>query len=49
VYRQHGVDAEGKVIGEHVATGLRPKFLPFLESKGFVISPDTFAPRRERR
>jgi len=49
VYRQQGVDAEGKVIGEHVATGLRPKFLPLLESKGIAISPDTFAPRRERR
>ena len=44
LYRQHGVDDEGNVIGEHVATGLRPKFLALLESKGIHLSPDMFAP-----
>ncbi len=48
VYRQHGVDAEGRVVGEHVATGLRPKLLGLLESKGLHLSPDTFAPRRDK-
>lgn len=44
VYRQHGVDQEGRVIGQHVATGLRPKFLPLLESKGIYLSPELFTP-----
>jgi pilus assembly protein CpaF len=47
VYRQHGIDAEGRVVGEHVATGLRPKFLGLLESKGFRLSPETFAVGRD--
>ena len=44
LYRQHGLDEKGNVIGEHFATGLRPKFLPLLESKGIHISPEMFAP-----
>jgi len=42
VYRQQGVDQDGKVIGEHVATGLRPRILPLLESRGIYLSPDIF-------
>jgi pilus assembly protein CpaF len=45
LYRQTGVDATGKVIGEHIATGLRPRFLPLLESKGIHLAPEIFAPR----
>ena len=45
LYRQTGVDATGKVIGEHMATGLRPRFLPLLESKGVHLSPEIFAPQ----
>jgi len=44
LYRQRGVDGNGNVVGEHYATGLRPKFLPLLESKGIHLSPDMFAP-----
>ena len=44
VFRQQGVDKDGKVIGQHVATGLRSKFLPLLESKGIYLSPDIFTP-----
>jgi len=43
LYRQRGVDADGKVLGEHDATGLRPKFLGFLASKGIHLSPEMFA------
>jgi len=46
-YRQHGVDSEGGTIGEHVATGLRPKFLGSLENKGIHLSPEIFSPRRD--
>jgi pilus assembly protein CpaF len=49
LFKQTGVDAEGKVIGEHTATGLRPKFLPLLESKGIHLSPDIFAPQGGKR
>ncbi|HEY3379243.1 MAG TPA: CpaF family protein [Armatimonadota bacterium] len=49
VFRQYGVDKDGKVIGEHVATGLRPKFLPLLESKGIFLPNDIFTPRGERK
>ena len=48
-HRQHGVDAEGRVVGEHAATGLRPKFLDLLESKGIQLPPEMFALRREKR
>jgi len=44
VFRQQGVDANGRVIGRQVATGLRPKLLPALESKGIHLSPDMFTP-----
>jgi len=43
-YRQQSVDRDGKVIGRHVATGLRPKFVPILESKGIYLSPEMFTP-----
>jgi len=46
VYRQQGVDETGKVIGEHTATGLRPKFLSLLASRGMRISADLFDPAR---
>jgi pilus assembly protein CpaF len=45
LYRQRGLDEHGKVIGEHVATGLRPKFLPLLESRGIHLSADMFDPK----
>ena len=45
LYRQRGLDENGKVIGEHVATGLRPKFLPLLESRGIHLSADMFDPK----
>jgi pilus assembly protein CpaF len=48
LYRQYGVDAEGRTVGEHLATGLRPKFLGLLESKGIHLSPEIFAPRRDK-
>ncbi|UCH36151.1 MAG: CpaF family protein [Armatimonadota bacterium] len=45
LYKQSGVDETGKVIGEHVATGLRPGFLPLLASKGIHLPADMFAPQ----
>jgi pilus assembly protein CpaF len=45
LYKQSGVDESGKVIGEHTATGLRPRFLPLLQSRGIHLAPDMFAPQ----
>ena len=44
-YKQSGVDETGKVIGDHAATGLRPRFLPLLASKGIHLPADMFAPQ----
>lgn len=41
---EEGVDANGKVVGQIVATGLRPMFTPKLEAAGFHLSADTFLP-----
>lgn len=45
VFRQKGVDEHGKVIGEHVATGLRPKFLDRLIQEGLEIPAGLFNTR----
>ncbi len=44
VFERHGVDRDGKVIGEHIATGVRPLFMDILEAEGYELGPDTFAP-----
>ena len=45
-FRQRGVDDSGTVIGEFVATGIRPKFAEHLETRGIYLSPDMFAADR---
>ncbi len=42
---QTGVSVEGKVLGEITATGIRPNFTPRLESAGFKLTADVFAPK----
>ncbi len=49
VFRQHGVDKDGRVIGEHVATGVRPLFMDLFEAEGVELPPDIFEPKVERR
>jgi pilus assembly protein CpaF len=39
---QTGVDPEGKIIGQHKATGIRPLFGPRLEAAGFKLGADIF-------
>jgi pilus assembly protein CpaF len=41
-FKQENVDADGKVIGSFVSTGIRPKCLTKLESAGIRLSPDVF-------
>ena len=49
LYRQQGVDENGKVVGEHAPTGLRPKFLSVLQSQGVHVSADMFDPQGGRK
>lgn len=43
-FEQRTVDAEGRVRGAFVATGVRPKRLTKLEAAGISLSPDLFYP-----
>jgi pilus assembly protein CpaF len=43
-FEQTGIDAQGKVIGKHIATGVRPKFATVCESRGISLGSDLFAP-----
>lgn len=41
-YNQTGVDVDGKILGQHKSTGIRPLFGPRLEAAGFKLSADIF-------
>lgn len=42
VYQQEGIDAEGKVVGRLVPTGVRPRFYERLETSGIHIPATVF-------
>jgi pilus assembly protein CpaF len=44
-YQQQGFQ-NGKVLGQFKPTGVRPKFVERLESRGYSVPPTLFAPRR---
>jgi len=39
---ERGLDANGKVLGEALPTGTRPKFMPRLEAAGIQLPPEVF-------
>jgi pilus assembly protein CpaF len=41
-FNKTGVDASGKILGQHKATGIRPLFGPRLEAAGFKLGADIF-------
>ena len=45
-FRQLGVDDDGNVIGEFIATGIRPSFADHLETRGIYLSPEMFVSDR---
>ncbi|MFH1726834.1 MAG: ATPase, T2SS/T4P/T4SS family [Pseudomonadota bacterium] len=45
LYKQKGVDAKGKVIGEYISTGLIPKFVTTLKEKGIRLPKGMFTPK----
>jgi pilus assembly protein CpaF len=42
VFDQHGVDENGKVVGDMRSTGLRPKFADRIEAAGIPLPPELF-------
>ncbi|MFX3673061.1 MAG: ATPase, T2SS/T4P/T4SS family [Paenisporosarcina sp.] len=47
VYEQSGVDANGKIRGKLIPTGVRPKFYEKLETSGIYIPPHVFIEKDE--
>jgi len=45
-FRRKGRTDEGAVIGDFEATGVRPKFLEFLNMRGIKLDPQMFSPSR---
>jgi pilus assembly protein CpaF len=45
-FHRVGTEADGTVLGEYRATGIRPKFMHHLEVHGVKISPEIFRPDR---
>lgn len=44
IFRQDGIDENGKIIGKIVATGIRPKFYHKFEEMGVQLPPGLFQP-----
>ncbi|HEY1448543.1 MAG TPA: CpaF family protein [Caulobacteraceae bacterium] len=45
-FRRKGRTDDGAVLGDFEATGVRPKFLEFLGTRGIKLDPQMFAPTR---
>jgi len=48
VFEQEGIDKDGKVIGYHRATGVRPKFADRLRRAGIELGADIFDPTKRQ-
>ena len=46
VFERQGVDAAGRVMGEFVATGVRPRFADRCRVFGVPLAEDIFTPTR---
>jgi pilus assembly protein CpaF len=44
VFKQSSKDEKGKIVGELVPTGIRPKFIDKFEGEGIHIPFDIFVP-----
>jgi hypothetical protein len=38
------MDSSGKVLGQHVATGVQPRFMDRFRAAGLKIPPEVFMP-----
>jgi pilus assembly protein CpaF len=43
-YERRGMDSSGKVLGQHVATGVQPRFMDRFRAAGLKIPPEVFMP-----
>jgi pilus assembly protein CpaF len=48
LFEQEGIDQQGRVVGSHRATGVRPKFSDRLLRAGIDLGPEIFTPSRRR-
>jgi len=46
VLQRHGIDAEGRVIAEHVPTGVQPRFLERMKASGVTLPLAIFIPNK---
>ena len=46
-FRRRGRGPDGEVLGDHETTGVRPKFMELLASRGIELSSSMFAPGRK--
>ena len=46
-FKQTGRDEDGRVKGHFEATGIRPRFMDFLHTRGQELSPELFRPDRK--
>jgi len=49
VYERYGVGPDGRVLGEHCSTGVRPLFMELIEAEGIDLPADLFVNREARR
>jgi pilus assembly protein CpaF len=48
LFEQEGIDQQGRVVGVHRATGVRPKFTERLLRAGIDLGPEIFVPSRRQ-
>jgi pilus assembly protein CpaF len=46
IYKQTGVDAQGKVLGYFSATGYKPSFMDEIRVRGVIVSDEIFKPTK---
>ena len=46
VYKRHGFDKDGRIVGEHIPRGIRPLFMEKIEAEGLQLGPEIFEPSR---
>ena len=46
VFKRHGFDKDGRIIGQHTARGIRPLFMEKLEAEGLQLGAEIFEPVR---
>jgi pilus assembly protein CpaF len=48
LFEQQGIDKQGRIVGFHRATGVRPKFTERLIRAGIELNPEVFDPSKRQ-